>query len=80
MAMFDREFERMVLEAKTVADSLRLRASSIDEIIKRMEESKDPAAAYQVIEQVQSAVANSHIDKLFQQAVRAVRAEQELQD
>lgn len=75
MANLDVEIERLVGSTRSVADALRLKAAAIDEVAASIAESKDPAAAVQVIELVQSAIANSQIDRLLQQAIRAARAE-----
>lgn len=75
MANLDVEIERLVSSTRSVADALRLKAAAIDDVAAKIAESKDPAAAAQVIELVQSAIANSQIDRLLQQAIRAARAE-----
>ena len=77
MANLNIEISRLADSARAVAESLRLRAAAIDEVANGITLSNDPADAAKVVELVQSAFANSNVDLLLQQAIRAARAERE---
>ena len=77
MPNLDTEIVRLADTARSVAESLRLRAAAIENVADRILESKNPSDAIQVVELVQTTVANAKLDLLMAQSIRAARAEQD---
>lgn len=76
MPNLDTEIVRLADTARSVAESLRLRAAAIENVADRILESKNPSDATHVVELVQATVANAKLDLLMAQVIRATRAEQ----
>ena len=69
------EMQGLIEATRATAEALRARATEIDAVAQRMAESRDPAAAGQVIELIHSAVADTKIDLFLKQVIKANKIE-----
>ena len=69
------EMQGLFDATRAAAEALRAKAAEIDDVAQLMAESRDPAAAGQVIELIHSAVADTKIDLFLKQVIKANKIE-----